>query len=127
MKPDAIALIRSLKEAREEAARWKKNEEKLRELLLPLVEEAGGSIHDEVSGLTARLKRMPRYEYDATALYKLVSDGAMYETEYAECLKTIVDKAVVDDWLKRGIITDRQLNAVDAKTVTSVSERLEIA
>lgn len=125
---DVLAeLVRSLKDLRERAADLKKQEDALRERIMPLLDAAGGRYHDEVSGLTAQVKKMPRYDYDPVRLHRLVDDGALYESEFAECLKTIVDKSAVETWLKRGVITDRQLAAVAAKVQTSVAERLEIS
>lgn len=119
-------LLRALKEAREEAARRKAKADQLRDLLIPHVEEAGGVLVDEVSGLTARLVRTPRYEYDATRLHRLVEEGLITEAEFAEALETVIDKRVVESWVSRGLITDRQLARADARVVTAVIEKLEV-
>jgi len=119
-------LIRELREVRDQANDLKKRGDKLRELVEGMLEDVGGEYIDEVSGLRAWIEKQPRYEYDPTRLHELVKEHHLTETEFADCLKTTVDKAVVSEWLGKGILTDRQLNQVGAKVGTSIVRTVQI-
>jgi ribosomal protein L19E len=120
------ALVRELKETREQISALKKQEEKARELLLPLLDVMGGTYTDEVSGLTASIERSPRYEWDAQKLFKLKTDGLITGNEYADLLETIVKKDAVQALVDSGKITDRQLAGVGAKRVTKLVETVTV-
>lgn len=120
------ALMRSLKEIREEKAKLAKREEKVRATLLPLLEAEGGKYTDEVSGLTARVIDQPRWEYDAQALLRLVTEGLLKGDEYADAIVSSVDKDVVQSWVDRGLIQQRHLAQCDARRQTKAVTIIEI-
>jgi len=119
-------LIRELREVRDQANELKKRGDKLRELVEGMLEDNGGEYVDEVSGLRAWIEKQSRYEYDPTRLHKLVEEHHLTESEFADCLKTTVDKAVISEWLGKGILTDRQLNQVGAKVGTAIVRTVQI-
>jgi hypothetical protein len=119
-------LIRELREVRDQANDLKTRGDRLRDLVRGLLEDAGGEYVDEVSGLRAWIEVQPRYEFDPTRMHKLVEEHLLTESEFAECLKTTVDKAVVSEWLGKGILTDRQLNRVGAKVGTAIVRTVQI-
>lgn len=119
-------LIRELREVRDEQNGLKRRADQLREHVESLLEAEGGEYVDEVSGLRAWIEKVPRWDFDARALHKLVEDGLITETEFADCLETVVRKPVVSEWLGKGLITDRQLNTANAKVGTGVVRTVQI-
>jgi hypothetical protein len=122
---DTGALIRRLREVRDIANDAKREGDQIRKLLLDIIEDQGPLV-DEESGLRAYVKEEARYEYDPTALHSLVESGVMFERDFGECLKTVVDKKVVQEWVKKGLITDRQLAGANAKVLTGTVRKVEI-
>ena len=119
------AMIREMAELRERMNADERRAKKLRDLILPLLDDAGGEFIDETAELRAYLVKEPRWSYDASALHALVPDH-LTAAEFSECLKTSVDKTVVEEWVRKGLITDRQLTRVNAKVGTSIVEKLMI-
>src|SRR5947208_4756262 len=119
-------LIRELREMRDQQNALKRRADQLREHVEGMLEDAGGEFIDEVSGLRAWLERTPRWDFDPTKLHNLVADGLITEKEFADCLVTIVDKKVVNDWLGQGLLTDRQLNRANAKVGTKIVTTVQL-
>lgn len=100
---------------------------RLRDMILPLLEGAGGSFTDEARGVRLVLKRAPRgFSYDPSALYKLVQDGKLHQREFDNLLVTSIDAKKLEVLLKKGLITDRDIQRAGAKVPSRIEERLEV-
>ena len=119
-------LIRELREVRDEQNALKKRADQLRKHVEGMLEDAGGEFIDEVSGLRAWIEKQLRYDYDPTRLHRLVADGLLTESEFADCLETVVKKPVIAEWIGKGLITERQLNNAGAKVGTSITRIVQI-
>ena len=104
----------------------KRHRDAVRKQLLPLLEDAGGQYIDEDSGQRIYISQQVRWEYDSAALHKLLEEHLITASEFADCLVTSVDKAVVQGWVDKGAITDRQLTRVNAKVGTKVVQQIEV-
>lgn len=120
-------LVVEYLEVRAEAGSVEKRRAKLRELLLPLLEEAGGSYVDEESGQRIFIDRAPRgFEYVPERLFILVKEGKLYQSDFDGCLRTIIDPEKLKELISRGIITERDVTRAGAKVPTRIEERLEV-
>lgn len=113
-------------EARERAAKAKQHLTDIREQLIPLLQQAGGAHIDEISGQRVSVEERCRWDYDPTLLHRLVADGAINESQFAACLKTVVDKAVVAEWQEQELVSDAQLEHVNARVVTKVLQQIVV-
>ena len=63
---------------------------------------------------------------DTSALHRLVDSGLLAEEQFAECLRTVVDKNVVASWIEQAAVRAEQVNALDARTVTRVLRMIRV-
>lgn len=120
---DLAALAVAYLQYRDASNESKKGRDRLRDQLLPLLEDAGGSYIDEVAGVRLVIEEEPRWDYDPTILHECVKPKIL-DKEFADCLKTVVDKSVVRDWIDRGMIRERDVTP--AKKVTQVISKLQV-
>lgn len=105
-------------EARRQAMDARRRIEGLRARLIPFLEANKGYWIDSASRQKISIFDQPRWEYDPTALHRLVEDGSLTEEQFAACLRTVADKKIVASWVERGTISREQLVAADARSVT---------
>lgn len=120
-------LAREYLELRDQCNDLDKRRESVRKQLMDLLEGNGGEYIDEVAGQRLYIDTQPRWEYNATLLHKLVEEHLLTDTEFAGCLRTVVDKDVVQGWLDRGLVTDRQVNMMNAKEGTKIVRSVKTA
>ena len=113
--------IRLLRDVRDNINEAKKVEKDLRGKLIQMLDERGGRVYDEMSGLEAVLKTQSRYEWDANLLRET---GELKDSEIAECLDTVVNKKKIEALIVKGTARERML--APAKVPTKSFEVIEI-
>ena len=120
---DAVVgdVIRQLRDGRDEEAALKKRNVALRDRLMQMLDERGGRVWDETSGLEAIITPKFRYEWDANLLRKT---GELKDSEIADCLETVVNKKKIEALIVAGTARERML--APAKVQTKAYEVIEI-
>jgi hypothetical protein len=113
-------------EARREAVDARKRVEEVRARLVPLLERTNGFWTDRARNQRIAIEEQPRWEYDPSALHRLVDGGLLAEERFAECLRTTVDKNVVSLWIERGAVSAEQVDSMGARTVTRVLRMVRV-
>jgi len=119
-------LVTEYLDIRDQDNALKSRRESLRKQLVPLLEDMGGEYIDEVAGVRLYLDKTPRWQYDKERLYTLVTEGVMLQSEFDDCIETVVLKERVDALLEMGKITDRQLTRAGAKVPTKIVTTLQV-
>jgi len=107
---DINRVVSEFLQARGEAADARRRVEEVRGRLIPLLERNHGSWTDRASGQRVAIEEQARWEYDPSALHRLVDDGLLVEEGFAECLRTVVDKKVVASWIELGVVSAEQVD-----------------
>jgi len=115
---DQQQIVTEFLEARAETGAAKRRLSEAREALIPLLERNGGACVDEASCQRISIIERPSWEYDPAVLHRLVEEAGLPEERFAECLRTIVDKAAVWAWVEEGLVRREQLDDLEAKLVT---------
>jgi hypothetical protein len=123
---DINRVVSEFLQARGEAADARRRVEEVRGRLIPLLERSNGSWTDRASGQRVAIEEQPRWEYDPSALHRLVDDGLLVEEGFAECLRTVVDKKVVASWIELGVVSAEQVDGLGARTVTRVLRMIRV-
>jgi len=123
---DINRVVSEFLQARGEAADARRHVEEVRGRLIPLLERSNGSWTDRASGQRVAIEEQPRWEYDPSALHRLVDSGLLADERFAECLRTVVDKNVVASWIEQGAVSAEQVNALGARTVTRVLRMIRV-
>ena len=119
-------VVSEFLQARREAADARRRVEKVRGRLIPLLDRNNGHWTDRASNQRVAIEEQSRWEYDASALHRLVDSGLLAEEQFAECLRTVVDKNVVASWIEQAAVSAEQVNALDARTVTRVLRMIRV-
>jgi hypothetical protein len=123
---DISRVVSEFLQARGEAADAKRRVEEVRGRLIPLLDRNNGHWTDRASNQRVAIEEQSRWEYDASALHRLVDSGLLAEEQFAECLRTVVDKNVVASWIELRAVSAEQLNTLDARTVTRVLRMIRV-
>jgi len=123
---DMSRLVGEFLQARGEAADAKRRVEEVRGRLVPLLERNKGGWTDRASNQRVAIEEQSRWEYDASALHRLVDSGLLTEEQFADCLRTVVDKSVVASWIEQGAVSAEQVDALGARAVTRVLRTVRV-
>ena len=122
-------LVAEFLEVRDASNQASNRRQAVKERLMPLLEDAGGSYIDEESRQRIYIARVPRgFMYDPKALHKLVKDGKLLQSEFDDCLETTINAKKLQALLDRtdNDLTERDITRVGAKQPTRIEERLEV-
>jgi len=113
--------IRRLRDTRDQLNALKKIEKDSRAKLIQMLDERGGRVYDEQSGLEAVLTTKNRFEWDANLLRET---GELKDEEIAACMVTTVDRKKIEALILKGTARERML--APARVPVSSYEQIDI-
>ena len=119
-------LVAEYLKLRAETNRLGKRRDEVSKLLRDALED-GGPYIDEVSGQRLTLDVTPRWEWDHNALYWLVTEHLILPDEYAAALSTSIDKDAVQEWVNKGLVSQRNLDRANAKKISKVVKQIKVS
>ena len=123
---DIGRVLTEFVDARREAIEARRRVEEVRARLIPLLERNNGSWIDRANRQRIAIEEQTRWEYDPSALHRLVDEGLVAEEQFAECLRTVVDKGVVASWIEQGAVSAEQVDTAAARTVMRVLRMVRV-
>jgi hypothetical protein len=123
---DIGQVVAEFLQARTAAIEAKRSVEAVRSRLIPLLQRNNGAWTDIASGRRIAIQEQMQWEYDPSPLHRLVDRELLTEEQFAECLRTVVDKKVVASWIEQGSLSPEQVEALNARTVTRVLKMVRV-
>ena len=123
---DAVVgdVIRQLRDGRDEEVAIKKRNVVLRDRLMQMLDERGGRVWDETSGLEAVITPKFRWEWDVNKLNEMKE---LSLKDFSDVIVTSVDKKKLGELIDKGVVRERMIEGAKVQTSTyeviSIKER----